>query len=406
MPDMRVLKTKARQSDRRQTPSFSWGKALCSCYIIPIKPPSERIKKLAFVNDWDYGLLSRAMAVIGPHKTEDEVLLALQEAADNINLADLRATAVIGPHDAADNISPADIRGGGADHPNNQALKLKGAKVFGYRSVAEFDKALARPFPGYHHGRYPLAVDAQSEPPPSHASCGLKVGDVVTFTNENGVEFPHQVVTGFAPEAEHGRFVYFSTDAWWFPVEAESLKIEPDPEDGLLEKKAEDTTMVVVDTAEGQLLDWLVAKAVGEIPPTPVPSYSTDPTIGGSLILGSPIEIRHRPTPWNDVEATWCEGTRINQFGPNPLIAGLRAYVSGQLGVEVNVPNHVLANLQPQNVYYVWCDDDCANKTSSLDEAKGWRDQFLNQGRDAWIVDQDNNYIADGELPNSTENFQ
>ena len=35
MPDMRVLKTKARQSDRRQTPSFSWGKALCSCYIIP-----------------------------------------------------------------------------------------------------------------------------------------------------------------------------------------------------------------------------------------------------------------------------------------------------------------------------------------------------------------------------------
>ena len=43
MPDMRVLKTKARQSDRRQTPSFSWGKALCSCYIIP-----ERYEKAKF----------------------------------------------------------------------------------------------------------------------------------------------------------------------------------------------------------------------------------------------------------------------------------------------------------------------------------------------------------------------
>ena len=35
MPDMRALKTMARQSDRRQTPCFSWGKALCGCYIIP-----------------------------------------------------------------------------------------------------------------------------------------------------------------------------------------------------------------------------------------------------------------------------------------------------------------------------------------------------------------------------------
>lgn len=336
---------------------------------IQIKEPGELIKKLALVNDWHYGLLSRAMAVIGPNKSEKEVLLALQEAADNINLAG--------------------VRGGGADHPDNQALKLKGAKVFGYRSVADFDEACKRPFPGYHRGKYPLSVNVQSEPPASCQSCDLKVGDVVTFTNDYGLKFPHKVVTGFAPEAEYGRYVYYDSDAWWFPVRPESLTLEHETEyhvwcdddcqnktSSLEEaKKWRDwfvadgrtswivdsdgnyitdgevdpaQTTVVVAAAEGQLLDWLVSKAIGEFKPTPVPSYSTDPAIGGALILGAPIEIRHRPTPWSDVEATWCDGTRINQFGPNPLIAGLRAYVSGRLGVQVNVLNHVLAQLSPR----------------------------------------------------------
>lgn len=170
-----------------------------------IKEPSERIKKLAFSNDWNYNLLSRAMAMIGPDKSEEEVLLALQEAADNINLAGIR---------------------GGASHPDNEALKLKGAKVFGYRSVADFDEACKRPFPGYHRGKYPLADAARSEPPASCQPCDFKVGDIVTFTNDYGVAFPHKVITGFAPEAEHGRFVYYDSDAWWFPVSPESLTLE------------------------------------------------------------------------------------------------------------------------------------------------------------------------------------
>lgn len=222
-----------------------------------IKEPSDHIKELARINDWHYGLLSRAMAVIGPSKSEEDVLQALQEAADNINLAS--------------------IRGGGSDHPDNHALKLKGARVFGYRSIVDFDEACKRPFPGYHRGAYPLADDTRSEPPASCQPCDLKVGDVVTFTNDEGVEFPHKVVTGFAPEAEHGRFVYYDSDSWWFPVRPESLTLE-------------------------------------------------------------------------DTE------------------------------------------------YYVWCDDDCQNKTDSLEEAKKWRDEFVADGRASWIVDSDNNYITDGEM--------
>lgn len=48
--------------------------------------------------------------------------------------------------------------------------------------------------------------------------------------------------------------------------------------------------------------------------------------------------------------------------------------------------------------YYVWCDDDCENKTSSLIEAKKWRDEFLAEGRDSWIIDDNGNYITDGEV--------
>jgi hypothetical protein len=48
--------------------------------------------------------------------------------------------------------------------------------------------------------------------------------------------------------------------------------------------------------------------------------------------------------------------------------------------------------------YYVWCDDDCQNKTGSLEEAKKWRDAFIADGRASWIIDSDNNYITDGEV--------
>lgn len=61
--------------------------------------------------------------------------------------------------------------------------------------------------------RYPLPADALREPP---VPCDLKVGDLVTFVNDYGVEFSDRLVTGFSPTVDYGRFVYFDHDAWWF----------------------------------------------------------------------------------------------------------------------------------------------------------------------------------------------
>lgn len=58
----------------------------------------------------------------------------------------------------------------------------------------------------------------------------------------------------------------------------------------------------------------------------------------------------------------------------------------------------ILFGQDPATEYYVWCDDDCQNKTRSLDEAKKWRDEFIADGRASWIIDSENNYITDGEV--------
>jgi hypothetical protein len=68
--------------------------------------------------------------------------------------------------------------------------------------------------------RFPLADDALMTPP---EPCGFCVGDLVTFTKNNGVRFPNRTVTGFAPCVAHGRFVYFDNSAWWFPVKPNTL---------------------------------------------------------------------------------------------------------------------------------------------------------------------------------------
>jgi hypothetical protein len=69
--------------------------------------------------------------------------------------------------------------------------------------------------------KYPLSANAQLEPP---IPCELVVGDVVTYTNEYGAQFHNRLVTGFSPTIEHGRFVYFDTDAWWFTEDPLRLK--------------------------------------------------------------------------------------------------------------------------------------------------------------------------------------
>ncbi len=68
-------------------------------------------------------------------------------------------------------------------------------------------------------------IPMTSTPP---AGCSLAVGDVVTFTNDYGVKFKGDTITGFTlPEDElHGRTVYVDDDSYWFPVRPESLKVE------------------------------------------------------------------------------------------------------------------------------------------------------------------------------------
>jgi hypothetical protein len=49
--------------------------------------------------------------------------------------------------------------------------------------------------------------------------------------------------------------------------------------------------------------------------------------------------------------------------------------------------------MESSNWFYVWVDDDCPDKTESLELAREWRDEFLREGRDSYIVDEDNNLV-------------
>ena len=60
-----------------------------------------------------------------------------------------------------------------------------------------------------------------SKTPP--ANCTFKVGDIVTFTNENGILFKDRKIIGFDDNPDNNRTVYLSKDSYWFPVTAESL---------------------------------------------------------------------------------------------------------------------------------------------------------------------------------------
>lgn len=59
----------------------------------------------------------------------------------------------------------------------------------------------------------------------SPCECQWKVGDVVKFTNEYGVEFGPRTIFGFTtPENMlYGRFIYIHDDSPWFPASPESL---------------------------------------------------------------------------------------------------------------------------------------------------------------------------------------
>ena len=57
----------------------------------------------------------------------------------------------------------------------------------------------------------------------SPIECDLKIGDIVTFTNEYGVSFPNLIVIGFNKTLWQDRFIHISTDCAWFPVRRSEL---------------------------------------------------------------------------------------------------------------------------------------------------------------------------------------
>lgn len=67
------------------------------------------------------------------------------------------------------------------------------------------------------------------EPP---VPCDLKVGDRVTYTNEEGLQFPGMIVIGFSrDDSFYGRFIHIARPsgdpgAWWFPHRRDELEID------------------------------------------------------------------------------------------------------------------------------------------------------------------------------------
>ncbi len=61
----------------------------------------------------------------------------------------------------------------------------------------------------------------------SPIECDLKVGDIVTFTNEYDVSFENCVIIGFAKPEHflHGRFIHLNTSAPWFPHKRDELTL-------------------------------------------------------------------------------------------------------------------------------------------------------------------------------------
>ena len=53
----------------------------------------------------------------------------------------------------------------------------------------------------------------------------LKVGDIVTFTNDYGVVFKGYKVLGFC-EPDNDRCVFVNSDSYWFPKNPKNLQIE------------------------------------------------------------------------------------------------------------------------------------------------------------------------------------
>lgn len=54
----------------------------------------------------------------------------------------------------------------------------------------------------------------------------FKLGDKVTFTNDQGVVFKGHKIIGFAHEGLARRFIHIDTDCYWMPKRADQLTLE------------------------------------------------------------------------------------------------------------------------------------------------------------------------------------
>ena len=56
--------------------------------------------------------------------------------------------------------------------------------------------------------------------------CSFQIGDIVDYTNPQGLKSLRCVVIGFSEAVQSwGGFVHLDKDAWWFPVPAASLRL-------------------------------------------------------------------------------------------------------------------------------------------------------------------------------------
>lgn len=94
----------------------------------------------------------------------------------------------------------------------------------------------------------------------------------------------------------------------------------------------------------GHALDFAVAKCIGRGYPYPA---STEWAVGGPIIEREGIDLRKQYALNSDTDWTatleWLDEPRGEGFGPTPLIAAMRAFVSSRLGDEVEIPDEVLA---------------------------------------------------------------
>lgn len=133
--------------------------------------------------------------------------------------------------------------------------------------------------------------------------------------------------------------------------------------------------------------------------------YETEPHLS-ALIVSAEQGFSFAEQPWGHA-AYLDHGTygRHIAVGDTPLQAGLRCYVKSRMGRLVDVPDvHVTDDMRqtlPRAPFYVWQDQDCANTTGSLNEARAWVLEFERDGSsDVHINDAFDKPIEDNHTGN------